>query len=809
MFYKKLFYVSIGGKHLIVLTQKDMSRVANYADAMIGTLMLLHHQAEEKIDVRAEFFEFMKLLKNSRHKDKFAETFSNCVKIYRCKLAGSLSAKGAQILQDDYMRDGSNDIIPLDQYFKWVSRKQLDAATMVNSFHRCLMPPDFDIPKIFTAERDLHSHKNISGGPPGSKEEALYQKFLKYNRWAFIMQFYKQFKRKPGYMHPSGPDDEIANDYNKDRHKRPNLDLDQAVRVDLIGVLDYKKRDNDYASYFKDASMCPETVSEALSPSIPDAEDTNMVAHMLYAQEKIDVDEHRKNFVEKEHPIRVAFKVESGKEDGRLFFIYNLKDKILLAEVEENISLFLEKIPGNAVGISSSVIREKMARISSLERSTGADLSPLFLSDDISKWSPHMSIRAQEDSSKFWAEVFDQPFIGELDQINVRDTVVLNTMGYRASYNSGGANKEGATGKRITYLMINMKAFCVALARGKWGGTKIIEGRAGLLTFLDDGLTQVDLSIKDYDKTAPMVMEHFRYVQWVIGYELKIPKCYPSNRYVIFLNYEYLSGKRLYDKLKSFVKLFPRKIGDLMTLSERLREVATWAIGAMESGSNHFFVFWAYIFRSCMEIAKWNRYDITMDKHFVIQTISPIALGGYAFMPLHGLATGLVRQAFVENIAGVKEACFHFSFVRPFLFGLLRSPAAVRDPVSILRAPYAVSFAVPHLTEHHVIHALEEHYLENCESIYLKPYLDFFRGQKLYEFALQLTQSNSHCSFADLECIYKASPIAYVDKIFSKIKKSTTLQTMLNPRLVSNLQRRIRQEAVLVNSAWRDRFNYL
>jgi hypothetical protein len=239
-----------------------------------------------------------------------------------------------------------------------------------------------------------------------------------------------------------------------------------------------------------------------------------------------------------------------------------------------------------------------------------------------------------------------------------------------------------------------------------------------------------------------------------------------------------------------------------MTLPERLREVATWAIGAIDSGGQHMIGYLAYIYRSIFEVARWNKFTIPDTIPVIAQFISPLALGGYGLVPFHGLVSGLSSVAINEGIRTIGEACFYFKSFRPIAKKVLSAPPIPKNPLTSLRSPGTVTFGVPHLTEHHLIHALEEHYIEGSNSVYLKSYLDAYRATDMEGLAREIFEQNPTISETALNCIYQTTPLYFIDRMLSKVKKSTTLTNMLGKTLTRNLKKRIQSEAERVRAFW-------
>jgi len=781
-----MYFIDFPGKFMFVFTRTDISHIINYCDALAGAYFFGKYK--EIIDSDPNYnnrlFEFINLYSScpADKIDKFCESWTSASRVVRCKLAGALSYNAMKIQIAERDEKKHNEVVSLQTFFSICNNKSPQTFADVSSLNRVCMPPDYDVTAAFSEEMEMHHSKNKVGIEVSQEHEDLYKQFLDYNRYQFISHFFKAYHHLPGYVADDCPNTGFRDAYNRNPRHWPIMNEKDTNYVVLRGCLKYKKRDEDIEMYFKDAGFIPDNLHSNLSDERIFKKDSNMIVHMIQGDSRFDLDKYRTEFTKREHPIKASFKVESGKELGRLFFVYGLGDKMLMAELEENISDFLKHVPGNAVGVANIAIREKMLKWNKLEAYEDVNIKPLFMSDDISKWSPHMPVRVQEDSARFWAEIYDQDWIGDITEIDKKDQVFCNIMNYKATYSSFGANKEGTSGKRITYLMINLKAFCTGILRGKRGGEELIHGKAHLLTFLDDGLTVVDVRKDKFFEDATKVIEGYSRIQAAIGYTLKTSKCYPSDSYMIFLNYEYAGGKRLYDHFKSFAKLFTRKSGDLMSFPERLREVATWAIGACDTSSEMMATYMAYVYRSVVEEYNWlgykDREAPTQAK--TLQWISPIALGGYGLLPIHCIASGISRSSFTECLKTVQMLARVKPVFKPAYIAIVKTPIAVKAPTAALRSPDTIVYAVPHLTEHRVTHIIEDKLIKDSCSPYLGEYVSILRNDKLKDFAAEVMDKLKLPVCAAYQAAYESSPMYFVDKMIAKVRKASTLQDLLS-----------------------------
>lgn len=783
-----------------VITSKDIARISYYVNAKTSVIKLSAYMKEVYKDFTLEIAldYFTRLFQARGVRDRLPEAFVSASNISLNTLAGFLSAKGMREMIEDHIAEGLEEIVPHSAFLKKLAGLNDVQHRLFRSVIRIAMPPSYDVPGIFSEERKLHMTKNPIGADISPDAEQTYVDFQAYNRLAFCRQFKKQYGRYPGKVDNPVTDDEKKYNACVESRSGMKLTLELARRVNLRGVLAYQSRSGNVGAHLKDTAMMP----HSLTPSSRGITETNQIAYMASAQEVLDLEDWRARFADDSyvHYHKVGYKNEVAKEKGRLFFISELKDKLLLGELEDNIGVFLKGCPGNAVGAPPGDVANSIFSAMCTEPVDGE--AKLLISDDISKWSPYMPLRVQRDSASFWSEVFDQDWIAQSTKINENDYVVLDTAGWRAHYRSNGSNKEGQTGKQMSYIMTNLKAFAVAKCRGKYGGTKLFNGAVNLLTFLDDGFTAADISTENYKQTAEAVLKTLVEVQRDCGFIMKLKKSFPSDRFCQFLSREYYMGARIYDPVKSVTKRSLRQDELVTSLPEDIREVTAWASGATESGTPKEYVYACYIIDCARTVTRKTGIPVKADHNDVSFLFAPTAAGGCGAMPPHGVLASLVKDMYVEQLEILRLGCYIAPAIRAKYVRIINADVSMKSGRGILRAHKTVTLQLNKMSEQRVTRAIEAKFLADGGSAYVRDMLSACSGPEIEDFGLTVAASNRQVLGVNLDDLYESSPLSMYDAILAKFKKSDTLTASLGKDATRSIIRAYKNDAIKCQTIW-------
>lgn len=785
-----------------ILTEKDMLKLklclTTYMNGLIaGDFM--HSQHGTSSYKRAHAFlwgSYRKLFDSGGNVHRFCEAWDQAYKAHLAKIAGPLSNEAFLTLEKDYIAKGFHNIISL-RSFELAVKDYSVVATVANmNAHRALPPPDYDLPGCFSEEKVLHSSKNPYGE---TKEDAsVVSDFKAYMRLHAVRSLGNKNGFLPGVIKDEYKDTQFGKRYSKalKEKKLTSVKLSEVHMINLRGAVAYKDRSEDFHYYFNDAAYCPDTLSAvAMIKDLP-VHRKKLIPHLLTAQEKFNVGAVKEDLARK-HPIekyiwRAGMKNESAKEAGRFYFIGQGAPKVVLQEVEENVGEFTKYVVGNAVGTRDIKLKEKMQDIASQSKDIPTDFAKLFISFDISKWSPHMSVEIQRDTCEFFAELFDQPWIANLHYLFVNGTCALSSGSYFAHYPLAGSNLEGMMGKTLTYAMVCIMG--IAVRKCKEAKLMPSGSEVDLLAFLDDGLGCWVLPKKNFKATGHGILEMVRLVYKACSMELKPSKCYLSDRFFVFLNIMYYGSARLYDHAKTFIKAGIKKTNEILSFPEKIREIGAWASGAATSGGN-----WIAIYvRYSWEIAKMV-YDTLPEYPFdalsgAVHCFLPVALGGFGIHALFSLVSNVARSPFSENVALLKEASIRLPIIRPQVAKSLARPARRKTGVSFMRAPCTVTIAGKVLVESTLSKRLEEKVRKLPASVYLSDVISLEQDGSLEAIGRSFMECRRPLARIMVEEFYNAMPEKLLDSLIAKFKKSDTVASMFGAEFVKSINNKYRAD---------------
>jgi len=798
-----------------VLTAKDLARMKYYIEA-IGSLRAYGEYlscVENDGTLKDAVPTFRTLYEKTKNPDRFVEAWVHADAVHKVLLAGPLAKASLPNFILEHKQKGFEALVPIEAYMERIAHLDVQQQRTYKSVIRAAMPPDYDLPGIFSAERDLHRNKNPCGLEIDEEHEEIYNAYWSYRNKKYIEHSYRLNGVYPGKV--DMPETAAQKKYNQcvEDRTQMSITLELADSVNLTGTAKYVRRDNTVELHFKDGGVMPET----LHPSTANRNSKNQILHMITATERLDVESFRQKIQDSSvrHYTQVGLKNESAKEQGRLYFNNPFSTKIILSEVEANVAPYLAVAPGNAVGKPSGLIKRTVT--SAMKPSLKADTAPALSNDDFSKWSPWMNVRFQRDDAEWWADKFGEDWLRHIENINLNDLVVLDQDGYHASYCSHGSDKEGQKGKRMSYAMTVLRGFGMFRARGYWLTSKeeaagvsrrrdpIVYGSSYALIFLDDGFSGSQVRRKDYGKNAKELYRILQQTNAALGFLNKPHKMYPSHRYATFCNLEFYKGMRVYDGAKSVTRRYIRDGATVQDANEVIRERSSWASGASESGVCPWFAYFAMVVDSIKAIEKLANVDLPRGESAGPFLVTPIAYGGLGMPHRHAVAGSLLRDGLAEGIYAIERAVEYKKIGEKYSRHILRAEVLGRTPLAVLRAPRTTTTTYTIMNKQHLTRAVESKLASGEPSIYLQHVIPFGDRAALENFAKHIFDVNPAITLTQIEDMYKSSPLAVYDRVVSKCKKSATLVHLLGEKakrrvLKSNaadIQKAVRQWQML------------
>jgi len=282
--------------------------------------------------------------KNKTYHNSICRSMDIGMYIYLAENAGTL----ASVSREQQMKkgfDGYYDkVFPLGEFLDIIRRWKIREAIELCSIRKILPVPDFCIYSAMNKNKKMHysPHTQI----PSSIPDVTLDDFSLYWSWSMIRNYYDKHGRCPGSVKEGA-------EY-KDWHQTyPDMEpihipYRQIGDIDYEGTFIFK----DYAfsehELRKDKTMAPNRMSQTLTSQeykkLPIYEQNQIgrflmdpgIPSLTTLRNEILADNESFDYVS-----LTAIKPESKKEDGRLFYMANDSQRILMSEKEANVAEYL------------------------------------------------------------------------------------------------------------------------------------------------------------------------------------------------------------------------------------------------------------------------------------------------------------------------------------------------------------------------------------------------------------------------------------------------------------------------------------
>jgi hypothetical protein len=293
-------------------------------------------------------------------------------------------------------------------------------------------------------------------------------------------------------------------------------------------------------------------------------------------------------YVLAQHFHKIEQKPEGHKDPLRAIFSSNLWDRLIQSWMEEAVTQVTRNHPAFMIGAN---IATREARVSTLlTRNHNPRELTLYYSFDIKGWSPLMPAIVQRLSHANWAKLYDEPMFRMAHQINEDSTVYMNKNGYTGWIVNPGSNFEGYNAKEMTFILITLMAMSVkewrrvVVAGGLLTVLEAEELSVTLMAYIDDGLAKSTVRRAIGTELMNIWKECTLRVFLSCGFQLEVKKCYPSDRFAIFLNEVYYMGRQIAHGTRAAMTMCSENVAEKIGLVEKVTAITTGARGAVVAG---------------------------------------------------------------------------------------------------------------------------------------------------------------------------------------------------------------------------------
>ena len=552
-------------------------------------------------------------------------------------------------------------------------------------------------------------------------------------------------------------------------------------------------------SNWKDSGLGADTIAESARHSQL-GHKKNMLTRLLFDN---DCPMPGRQLVSDEHVIKFFVKAEGHKDPARGIFSANLTDRQAQSWMEKAVEKVARNHPSFMIGTSLDERELKVRQLTARPAKLG--WVALYYSFDISGWSAKMPAEPQRISHRIWGDLYGGHLFRKATEINEGAHIYLSLDGYEGWYKNTAANLEGFNGKEMTMILVALLSLSVRRWRVKVIDEGILTAEmandtvALLFAYIDDGLSRIDLpkesALAAFDLYKKCVIETFH----KCGFTVETSKCFPSDRFAIFLNEVYLGGRHVVHGVRAAMGISSEPTERHTTLVERVSSVATGVRGAIMAGLSGFSGTLLMAYHTYLHMREWttNRDAVQL----AIWCYIPRAWGGLGMPNIFQMTVSGSGAAFEEGVATMQAYAKINPSARKIFLKLCRSELAPRSASSVLTAPLS-----GHITEGYMVDSRVAGLVRDA----LARKMD---AGKVSAYAERLLRYADHVGFegfaeaivplGELETIQEqmfanvmeAHPHSIFSSFARRVEKSMTVSAIIGPRAFPKMLTENRIEA--------------
>jgi len=697
--------------------------------------------------------------------------------IYLSRKAGKLAERSV-ILQEEKGFDGYYDkVFPLKEFLAELETWKIKEGLELSSLRKILPVPDFCI--YSAMNKNYQMHQSPHSMEPSPFPEASIEDFELYWKWSMIRNFYDRHGRCPGFVkeevqykdwHQTYPDMEPIH--------IPYKHIDD---IDYEGTFLY--RDYAFAEHElrKDKTMAPNRLDFLMTyselKSLPLYEQ-NQIARFILDENIPTLDKLRNNLIAGSNDFDfvslTAIKPESKKEDGRMFYMANDAQRIMMSEKEANIADYLVHKAGNSSGISDIELARRMGDIAAMNLDR---VRKVYVSFDLAKWSPKMNPELKKMSYARWSYAFGLPHIEKLLQVTNGSRLAFIKHNIHHEYTNPGQDLEGYDAKTNTAMHIEVMSYAVNIVRKKG----LLKKGAKLLAFIDDGGMSLEFDYKSTDAEIWECIEAIESIYKMVGLRISWDKTFVSTELFQFLNEVYYKGFKVTSGLKAFLRM--GKLNDVpaRTIADDLDAIGGEVQGAIKAGSSYRMVFLSYALEVFKVMKRWSGFKGEFNDSHVLCALFPVALGGIGVKSLIQLATNESTNPITSSLGNVKAFAMYYRDNAKVINALLNTKMRVQSPEAFMRAPQSIRKEGGVLNLQRFAIKMKEWIKANARNPYITSVLAAAKVDNSNLIAERVAEM-PRLSAVGLKTLSEMQPDEAVNILVSKLQRSSTAAQLLGHR---------------------------
>lgn len=713
---------------------------------------------------------------------KVCRAFHKCRAILQMETLGSVLPESVNVEAADYITDGLDAIIRVNKYRAVMARFPLVNRVEMMHVYKWMPPPDFDATAIFGGVRKYHMNPRSSGADPDAPIQVvtMWERIKAERKLHFANAYYRMTGTWPADL----------------THRASGVGLSDVRDWEPEAILPYYTLGKDVVSQIKDKqTVCATLAEERMGHAR--ADQTNYLLWYLNNKEVLDTDQIRKDYPYhgEDNYARVAYKPEAHKPDSRLFYMAPPKSRTILGELEGNLSNVAKFYPGCLMGKSSGekkkILLDLMDPHSPLPGvPTGHDCETFIIQFDLSKFSPKSNYNVVRDYHEFWAKVYAEPQIKAMSEMGCFAKLLHTTCNLKMEYQNIGADLEGFRGRLMTMFHSDLLGTACRVARERG----LTTGKARLAVFIDDGAVKIavnglgELAVENVRRFLAVMQE----VYAAAGQDANPSKTCISRVGGEMLAEFYVHGTQMPVGIKAAMRLYPDYENAATTITEEFDTLFSTCQGSVKDGADWLTIHSMYSMACLKALNRWARRELpnVNDDTLALLLMTPKSYGGFGLQPLQGLVTTAVTNLTAEGLAMLNRAARWLPGYRLRIMKIVSVPVIVREPLSILRDPLRVRADTPVLMENRLVMTVVDWL--SSQSGAIGSFIMEYSSQSLKEHATKVAEAllaSDSISVPVLERAWKATPLAQIESIVAKFKRSHTVIRFVGRDAMSKIRR--------------------
>jgi len=713
---------------------------------------------------------------------KVARAFHKARAFAQMELLENVLEESMASEKEDYIKDGLDDILRLASYRNRVKVFPPTKRVEVLHIYKWMPSPDFDATNAFAKVKSYHDNPRPSGADPDAppKMRELWEEIKRERKLHLAYAFHRMTNRWPPTlkMHGSAPT------------------IDDVATWEPEGVLPFYQLGKDIVSQVKDKR----TVAASKLTEYDGRTDKTDGSYLLWYMKNaglVDTKKYAEDWdsIPEDNYVRVAYKAESHKPDSRLFYMAPPIRRTMLGELEGNLARIAGYYPGSLQGKSTRdktrMLLDIMDPWSPLKN---VDLDKpttcYIVQFDLSKFSPKSNYNVTKDYHEFWAKVFGMPHIAKMAEMGCKGDIIHTTCGLRMEYRNSGADLEGFRGRMMTMFHADLLGCACRIARER----KVISGLSKLSVFIDDGACKI-AAYGEGDEAKENAREFLRILQEV--YAAGGQDANPSKTCVSSLGGEmlaefYYRSTKMPTGLKAAQRLFPDYENAATTIVEEFDQLFSTSQGSVKDGADWLVTHYRYA-ESCLKaVNRWCRKEFRSYSPYklALKMLTPKSYGGLGLASLQALVTTAATNLTAEGLSLLNRAARFVPQCRDDVRRIVTQPIVKRDPLSVLRDPLRVRADTKVLIENRLMMRVIAWLEQNPGQF--GQFVAEYKSKSLTRHAASVAEAllaGSSVSYPVLMRAWKATPLAHVESVVQKFRRSATVIAYLGTQQIASIRR--------------------